>query len=301
MKPQLCMILWWKSPISKEFVMNRFTHNRYCSLARCSFLAAGLAFVGLAAGVGQAQVVSRTKGPVQKNETPKQTAQPNTSPFDTNLRNKVALTSTFRAERVDDKIFLKSTVSYAAVADAGKPEDGRYAIYRWKGSDWDRVALQSGPIRLTPNSETRLPDVDGTGAWRFKLVVTADKTGREEVRDIAVAKEFVLRYRSVDWQVGGTWVEEVNRVIETPFRMSGPVKIRVIGVAAEKAAPRFHALGLETKIKTDKTDYALYARWDITLYYRSVDWQTKVFATEAARNNYVRSLPARVEAKTSIR
>jgi hypothetical protein len=60
-------------------------------------------------------------------------------------------------------------------------------------------------------------------------------------------------------------------------------------------------LGLDTKIKTNKTDYAVYARWDITLYYRSVDWQERIFATEAARKNFVKSLPGRVEAKTSIR
>src|SRR5262249_16413675 len=199
------------------------------SFARLSFLAGALAVVSWAVSVGQAQVVvPKTKAPVQKSEAPKQTAQPDALPLDVTLRNKVALTSTFKAERVGDKIILKSTVSYVSVAAVGKAEDGRYAIYRWKGSDWDRVALQSGPIRLTPNSETRLPDVDGTGAWRFKLVVTADTTGRDEVRDIAVAKEFVLRYRSVDWQVGGSWVEKFNLVTDTPFVFTPgePVKMQ---------------------------------------------------------------------------
>src|SRR5262249_33480399 len=133
--------------INKESVMNRLCRKPSGSFARLSFLAGALAVVSWAVSVGQAQVVvPKTKAPVQKSEAPKQTAQPDALPLDVTLRNKVALTSTFKAERVGDKIILKSTVSCVSVAAVGKAEDGRYAIYRWKGSDWDRVALQSGPI-----------------------------------------------------------------------------------------------------------------------------------------------------------
>jgi hypothetical protein len=280
------MILWWKRTIT-EFVMNRFARSPF---ARSLFLAGALAAVGLAAGVGQAQVVvGRTKGPVQKKtETlPVQTksgqaanpAVQGTTVIGTSMK-----ISQFEAVPLGDRIILKGKVTYPSVTEKNDAI-GSYTIFRWTGVDWDPIPIKVASISMRPNTETRLPDVPAEPGKKYKLRVKTYTIGtvgsnievNQEVT--APVKEFVAQFHTKGKAI---WVFSYARNSNTDDH---------IAKAAKDHAKNLASFGFV--VTTQTVHDQLKGRFQHHIYVRADNFLEQTFKTKEERDAFRRN-PAAV-------
>jgi len=274
--------------------MDRF-HNPYRSLARCSFLAVTLAVAGLAAGVGQAQVVSRTKGVQKKTETPKlnQTANPGAAAVGKLPTDRVLSVgiSQFYARRDDDNADGRDDkiriVGIVANSDKEPTPPVSYLIYRWTGKAWD--VIKSGKLiaPLKPQEQGAIihdmridSDAMRFDAMKFKVDVSAGRKLLAEYQLKAKEKTFVVRFSTEN-----RWIKATMFFVSDDRHKLKGEKAR----AYAKNLAAFAGPGLNAKTEMYRSDNPFERDYD-TVKCHTTSWVDRTFASQAAADAFERSL-----------